>query len=182
MVAHLLVQLSADAALSWRKSAMLYRSKQKPLIDPMFSRRLSVGVLPGGQSGVGPTNFSTEEFSGDRVRRGADRGDSSSCAPRLFLDSARRDSGGRIHCDSRCRGRDGVRSAVLATVRRVRVTSVLADRLRLVFAEHRRACFRFELQLFVFDRDRNTRNIASAEPRQPGLGFGTWMMDAQDLD
>jgi len=75
------------------------------------------GCASGGQSGVGPTKFSTEEFPGDRVRRGADRGDPSPCAACLCRDSARGDPGGRLHCDCHRCGCDGVRSAILATVR-----------------------------------------------------------------
>src|SRR5215475_3613132 len=175
MVAHVRVRLSADAALSWPKSAMLYRSNQKPLIDPGIQPKLKPGMLPGGQSGVGPTKFSTEEFPGDRVRRGADRGDTSSCAACLWRDSARGDSGRRLHCNFDRRGCDGVRSAVLATVRRARLASASADRLSPVFVEHRRACLRLALEFLVFDGNRNTRNVAPAEPRQPGRGFGSRM-------
>jgi hypothetical protein len=79
---------------------------------------------PGGQSGVGPTKFSTEKFAGDRVRCGADRGDASPCAPRLWWISSRRDSCRRVYCNSNHRGGDGVLSAGLtATLRRDRVPS-----------------------------------------------------------
>src|SRR5262245_58341354 len=46
--------------------------------------KTKVGYASGGQSGVGPTKFSTEEFPRDRVRRGADRGDTSSCVACLW--------------------------------------------------------------------------------------------------
>ena len=36
--------------------------------------------------------------------------------------------------------------------------------------------------LFIFDGDRNTRNVAAAEPCQPALGFRRGVMKAQDLD
>jgi hypothetical protein len=97
---------------------------QKALIDPVISRRVKLRVLPGGQSGVGPTKFSTEKFAGDRVRCGADRGDASPCAPRLWWISSRRDSCRRFYCNSNHRGGDGVLSAGLtATLRRDRVPS-----------------------------------------------------------
>ena len=62
MVAHLLVQLSADAALSWRKSAMLYRSNQKLLIDPVISRRVNVGGFRGDSPVWDPRTFRLRSF------------------------------------------------------------------------------------------------------------------------
>src|ERR1700756_4092435 len=60
--AHLRVQLSADAALSWRKSAMLYRSNKKLLIDAVISRRVNVGVLPGDSPVWDPRSFRLRSF------------------------------------------------------------------------------------------------------------------------
>jgi hypothetical protein len=97
---------------------------QKALIDPVISRRVKLRVLPGGQSGVGPTKFSTEKFAGDRVRCGADRGDASPCAPRLWWISSRRDPCRRFYCNSNHCGGDGLLSAGLTTtLRRDRVPS-----------------------------------------------------------
>jgi hypothetical protein len=62
MAAHARVQLSADAALSWPKSAMLYRSKQKPLNDPVISRTVKSGVLPGDSPVWDPRSFRLRSF------------------------------------------------------------------------------------------------------------------------
>jgi hypothetical protein len=62
VVAHACVQLCADAALSWPNSAMLYRSKQKPLIDPVISRRVNLGVLPGDSPVWDPRSFRLRNF------------------------------------------------------------------------------------------------------------------------
>jgi hypothetical protein len=62
VVAHVRVQPSADAALSWPKSAMLYRNNQKPLIDPVISRRVNLGVLPGDSPVWDPRSFRLRNF------------------------------------------------------------------------------------------------------------------------
>jgi hypothetical protein len=62
VAANACVQLCADAALSWPNSAMLYRSKQKPLIDPVISRRVKVGVLPGDSPVWDPRSFRLRNF------------------------------------------------------------------------------------------------------------------------
>jgi hypothetical protein len=60
--AHARIQLSADAALSWQNSAMLYRSKQLPLLDPAISRRVKPGVLPGDSPVLDPRSFRLRNF------------------------------------------------------------------------------------------------------------------------
>lgn len=56
------------------------------------------------------------------------------------------------------------------------------DCLSVVFQADRGAFLRVMLEFFVFDGDRNTRNVAPAEPCQPSLGFAPRVMNAQDLD
>src|ERR1700747_3689027 len=55
-------KLFADAALSWLKSAMLCCSNQKALIDPVISRRVTGGVLPGDSPVWDPRSFRLRNF------------------------------------------------------------------------------------------------------------------------
>ena len=41
---------------------MLYRSNQKPLIDPVISRRVNAGVLPGDSPVWDPRSFRLRNF------------------------------------------------------------------------------------------------------------------------
>jgi hypothetical protein len=121
-------QLSAHAALCWRKSAMLYRSTQKPLIVAAISKRVTAGGASGGQAGVGPKKLQAKKLPGDCFRGGLDRGDASPCLACLWRDSARGNSRGCVHRDSDRRARDAVLSEGVTTAIVLRKSKALRIR------------------------------------------------------
>jgi hypothetical protein len=140
-------------------------------MDGCFKEALLRKCFQEGQSGGGPTKFQAQEFSGDRFRCGFDRGRASPRPARLWRDFPR---GHSLRClvgdGDRCARDDIFSESVAAAI------ALFFSRSGLVFYLVG-ICINF-----IFDRNRNARDIASSEQRQQALRFALGAMHAQDPD
>jgi hypothetical protein len=138
-------------------------------MDGCFREALLRKCFQEGQSGGGPTKLQAQEFSGDRFRCGIDRGRASPRPARLWRDFPRGHSLGRLVGDGDRCGRGDIFSA--------RVAAAVALSFRGPSSYLVGICINF-----IFDCNRNPRNIASSEPRQQAVRFALGAMHAQDPD